>query len=154
MAFQLVYTDAYRKKQADIHSGDLTVFDLRVEDGGYFKIGEGGNTAGVPDTPDQTKTDIEATALVGAASDIADEVYFKKLFVAADGNVTDPDDGTLLVTCTVASGEANDDGLGNNPIFYEIGIFDPDDTMLCYGTFDGEEKVSGRTLEKVVTFNL
>ena len=154
MAFQLVYTDDYRIKQADIHSGDVTSFDLRIQDGGYFKIGEGGNTAGVPDTPLETRSDIEAGVLVGTAASLADKVYFKKFFADGDGNVTDADDGTLLVTCTVDAGEANDDGLGNNPVFYEIGVFDPDGTMIAYGTFDAEEKVSGRTLEHVITLNL
>lgn len=54
------------------------------------------------------------------------------------------------VTSLVGSSEANSDQLGNNPIFYELGLFDSNGVMVAYVTFDAVTKVSGVQLNAIV----
>lgn len=157
MAFLLVYSDAWRLKQAQLHTG-ATAFNPRIDSGGpgFFRIGEGGQIGGVPKTPDAALTDVEAifdlTGLTPPFNPTNQPVYFQKDF--GPGDVTDNLDGTFTCVCTVDSAEANDDGLGNNPNFYEIAVFDADGTILCYGTFDKETKFLGRTLQHTILVTL
>ena len=144
----VVYTDAYKAARAvgmaqDPDSGDYAA-DHRID---YFKIGEGGSDAGPgsdPVDPDPALTDIEAQGI-----GVNGLYYFEKDLVEANVVVLSP--GVWEITITVASDEANDDGLGANPEFFEIGVFDKDDVMFCYGTFSEYVKVLGKTLEIVLT---
>ena len=54
------------------------------------------------------------------------------------------------ITSTVASAEANSDQLGNNPVLYELGIFDSNGVMAIYCTFDAQTKVSGVQLVSIL----
>jgi hypothetical protein len=54
------------------------------------------------------------------------------------------------VTSTVAAGEANQDQLLNNPIFFELALFDSNGVMVCYCTFDAQTKVSGVQLVTIL----
>lgn len=54
------------------------------------------------------------------------------------------------VTSTVAASEANADQLLNNPVFYELGLFDSNGVMVCYCTFDAQTKVSGVQLVTIL----
>lgn len=54
------------------------------------------------------------------------------------------------VTCIVSSSEANADQLGNNPEFFELGVFDADGVMVIYMTFDQQTKVLGVQLNNII----
>ena len=118
----------------------------------YFKIGEGGwETSGasqVPRTPDPTLTDVDA--IENPARYPADSRYVFQKSISADKiSITGAD--TIEVECYVDSGEANDDGFGNSPEFFEVGIFDSDNTMICYLTFEKQTKDDRRALRHTVT---
>lgn len=145
MASSGTYTNAYLEKLAllgdnQVGAGNTDAPLMRL---GYFKIGEGGSTGGVPNTPDPALTDVEAQG-VGINS-----LYvFQKAL--AGGDVTAVA-GQLTIVCNIGAAEApGPGGLGGNPIFYELGVFDEDDTMICYLTFDAEEKVPGIPLQHTV----
>lgn len=57
----------------------------------------------------------------------------------------------LIVQCRLEAPEANDDGLGANPHFYELGIFDLDDDMIAYVTFAEEVKTPTVAIQHNVT---
>lgn len=67
----------------------------------------------------------------------------------APGDFTITGNSTLEVTCTLAIGEFNDDGYGNFPDIYEIGLFNSAGTpeLVAYGTFPVVQKTpaSART---------
>jgi len=54
------------------------------------------------------------------------------------------------VTATVDGGEANDDGFGGSPEFFELGLFDSDGVMVAYATVDEEEKILGVALVHLI----
>ena len=62
---------------------------------------------------------------------------------------------TLVATCFLDFGEFNDDGLGNFPEMYEIGLFNVSAEMVAYGTFPVVEKNPGvsRTLTVKISAN-
>lgn len=115
----------------------------------YFKIGEGGFILGgggtkTPKTPDPTLTDVE--------SESDPSLYtFQKDFVAS--NLTYELDSGIpyaVVQVFLDYSEANDDGFGNNPEFFEIGLFDDNDVMLAYATIPGETKNASKTLNHTI----
>lgn len=115
----------------------------------YFKIGTGGYIAGpggtkTPKTPVGNETDLEA------AGDPSLFVY-QKDFVAADLTY-ELCSGIPYAVCRayLEYSEANDDGFGNTPEFFEIGIFDEQDVMLFYATFPGETKTGSKTLNHYI----
>lgn len=58
----------------------------------------------------------------------------------------------LIIQCRLEAPEANDaDGLGSPPHFYELGIFDSDDDMIAYVTFEEEVKTSTVAIQHNVT---
>lgn len=113
----------------------------------YFKIGEGGyifnGVGNVPKTPNPALTDVEATGAPG-------DYFFQKDFSAADIVFIAP--STIRFRCKVLPTEANDDGLGNSPKFFEIGIFDQNDNMMGYCTFDEQTKNASKTITTFVQF--
>ncbi len=107
----------------------------------YFKIGEGGwYTVGADKaqrTPTAGQTDLHCITNPGLYP--ADSVYvFTKSFVA--GDVTAVAGGIVRCNCLILQAEANNDGFGNDPEFWELGIFDSDGVMISYGTFPREQK--------------
>lgn len=76
------------------------------------------------------------------------EFYFCKLIAPAFVSVSGSD---LIVQCRVEAPEANDDGLGQPPHFYELGIFDLDDDMIAYMTFEEEVKTPTVAIQHNVT---
>lgn len=113
--------------------------------GDHFKIGEGGfifnGTGNVPKTPNPALTDIEATGAPG-------DFYFQKDFSPADIAFIAP--SMIRFRCKVLPTEANDDGNGENPKFFEIGIFDQNNNMMGYCTFDEQTKNAAKTLTTFV----
>lgn len=147
-----VFTNIYKRKYASKTNTNLVfVTSLNFA---YFKIGELGHVGTVPKVPDPDRTDIEATYEQGTlppppGPDLHIS-YFKKLFSPGDVTVAD---AIVTAVCLLLAAEGNDDGLGNTPIYYELGIFDIDNTMIAYFTFDGEQKTDARSLQHTVTID-
>ena len=143
-AVEAIVTDKFREKLAKIYAGDLS-FSLPAE----FKIGEGGWTdpgsGKEPVPPDPTL--LALTAGTGSYVSPSDFIFTKAL-TGADLTFTAP--ARLEIVCSVTSGEANDDGNGNPPEFFELGIFDGAGDMLVYSTFPIEIKTVSRSLEHTI----
>lgn len=111
----------------------------------YFKIGMGGyitTAAGrSPKDPDPTKTNIEADGSAG-------NYYFQKSLQATD--FTFLPDSTMQIRCRLEPGEANDDGTGNAPRFFEVGVFDQNNNLLVYATFAEQTKAANKILSNSV----
>jgi hypothetical protein len=118
----------------------------------YYKIGEGGYQLGPggskqPKTPDPSLIDIEADSVSGLFAYDKD-LTATDLSIEVDGSIT-----YAKLRCFLDYSEANDDGFGDPPEFFEIGIFDPNDVMLIYATFPGETKNASKTLNHIIKAN-
>jgi hypothetical protein len=117
----------------------------------YFRFGEGGwyDDAGTqrPRTPDAAQLDIDCIENPGLYP-AQGRYYFEKAF--SPGDVVAESPGICACTCFLDFGEANDDGFANDPEFWEIGVYDSDDVLLAYCTFQMETKNAGKQLEHVV----
>lgn len=121
-----------------------------------FRVGEGGYevtpSGNVPRTPDPNLTDLDA--IENPSRYASDSVAtFEKALTAPDFNIVG---STLEVTCFLDFGEFNDDGFGNFPDIYEIGLYSdnpfggPGKFLVAYGTFAVQQKTPGNTLTNVV----
>jgi len=121
-----------------------------------FRVGEGGwelTSAGqVPRTPDPTLTTLDCVANPGRYPSDSVATFSKALAAPQfswSGNV-------LSVACTLDFGEFNDDGFGNDPEIYELGLFGPNtltgmgQIMLAYCTFPVQVKNVAVTFPNVV----
>ena len=129
--------------------GQTTALDFITS----FKVGEGGweSTPGgqVPRDPTDpgpgnnrgpTLTDLDCIANPSDYPTDSDGNFSKALALvdfAFTGNTT------LEATCFLDFGEFNDDGHGNSPEMYEIGLFNSSSEMVAYGTFPQVEKNAG-----------
>lgn len=116
-----------------------------------FKVGEGGwiltPSGQVPRVPDPTLTDLDCIVnptRYGATS-IAN---FQKALVLVDFTWTSP--GTVEALCLLDFGDFNNDGFGNFPEIYEIGLF-IGPIMVAYGTFPVEIKSPAVQIPNLVT---
>lgn len=105
-----------------------------------FEYGEGGfqivGGARVPKVPDPSLTDLEADGVT---------LYrYNKAFIPADVSFVAP--STIEFRCKLDPSEANDDGSGGSPKFFEIGLFDDADNLLAYATFEEQTKVATKSL--------
>jgi hypothetical protein len=118
--------------------------------GNSFGYGEGGYTVSgtgkIPKTPDPTMLDLEAAALPPL-----DNFIFGHDIGITDVTFIAP--STIEFRCKLVPSEANDDGYGNLPKFFELGIFDgpivankPTGNMIAYTTFDEQTKSSTKSL--------
>lgn len=111
----------------------------------YFKIGMGGylvvGDGRVPKSPNPALLDIEATGAPG-------DYFLQKTLVANDFTFIEP--SIMQVRCRVEPTEGNDDGNGNAPRFFEIGLFDADDNMLVYTTFPEQTKQANKILTNFI----
>lgn len=143
-----VVTDVFRAKLARIYSDDsgLGAFSLPAS----FKIGEGGwvdpGGGKEPVTPDVTLTAL--TAGTGIYTSPSDYIFTKAFVPATD--FTFVASSRAQIKCLVTTGEANDDGHGNPPEFFELGLFDAAGNMLVYSTFPIEVKTSSKALEHII----
>lgn len=140
-----VVTNIWRAKLAQIYA-NVASFSLPLS----FKIGEGGwtNPGGgqEPIPPDPSLIDVTASGYP-----VGSQFIFTKNLTGADLTFTSPT--RLQIRCFVAQGEANDDGLGNPPEFFELGVFDGSGgtgTMLVYSTFPIEIKTDSKSLEHLI----
>jgi len=137
-----VVSNAWRTKLAQIYQGGAT-FSLPAT----FQIGEGGWTnpgGGKEPIPPS----IALTALTASGYPSGSQYIFTKVLTGGDLTFTSPT--RLEINCFVSSSEANDDGLGNPPEFFELAVFDNDGTLLVYSTFPIEIKTSSKALQHVI----
>jgi hypothetical protein len=151
-ALQGVVTDVGRAAMAQSILGPLVRPPYAESYFKYFKIGEGGFILGPggskqPKTPDPSLTDLESASNPTLFT-------FQKDFVAGDLSVViDSSIYYANVRAFLDYSEANDDGFGNYPEFFEIGLFDANDVMLVYATIPGETKNSSKTLNHYLNIN-
>ena len=105
-----------------------------------FAFGEGGFdfVGGVkePKVPSPSLTNIEADGIT---------LYrFEKNLTTADVTFLAP--STIEFRCKLDPTEANDDGTGNSPEFFEVGLFDDNNNLIVYATFDAQTKVATKAL--------
>jgi hypothetical protein len=129
-------TNVWLRKVADAVRTGSFAFDAA-----YFRIGEGGwdvsggvQAARVPD-PSLVNIDCIQNPSRYPANSV---YYFQKSFTA--GNVVEVTPYSVRIECFVDTTEANDDGTGVSPEFWEIGVFDSEGTMISYTTFDRQPK--------------
>lgn len=130
----------------------------------YFKIGMGGWEdvgGGVlePRTPDPTLTDLDCIINPGRYPGGAEMRYVWRSdtdFVPPNPSRFEASDlwyeapRTAVSRCFIYFDEANDRGDGENPEFWEVGVFDEDGDMVVYATFPKETKTEDVELEKQV----
>ena len=145
---EAIVSDRFREKLARIYVDDtsLGAFSLPTS----FKFGEGGwidpGGGKEPLPPDETLTDVTAgTGIYVAPSDF----IFEKSFVPGT-DFTFVSSARAQLRCFVATSEANDDGNGNPPEFFELGIFDATGNMLVYSTYPLEVKTVSKALEHII----
>ena len=140
-------TDAYINSVMNAQDGLAP--DLGIA---YFKISEGGwrlqAAARVPRTPDPALTDVDAIINPGRYP-IDSRFVFQKPITADRINIVSTTQ--IQVECFVDTSEANDDGFGNAPEFWEVGVFDNDGVMIAHETFDKQTKDDRRALRHLIT---
>ena len=122
-----------------------------------FRIGEGGwetvAAVQVPKVPDPTRTTLDCQgpdALIWAG--LQSDFYFS---VALTPGVDVTRVGKVITAVArVELADANDDGHGNDPEFWEAGLFLADGTMLAYSTFPRQIKNNTRILRHTFTLTL
>lgn len=114
--------------------GGAHLLALATINGGFFRIGQGGHTAGVPDTPDPVRDDIDDTT-----------TFFQKSLAAGDVTYTAPT--TLEIAILLDFGEGNG---GGSRTYYELGIYDSSGRLVVYGTFAAQVKTAGVQLSDTV----
>ena len=140
-------TDAYITQIQNVQAG--TSADLGIS---YFKIAEGGwrlsGAVRVPRTPNPSLTDVDAIDNPGRYP-LDSRFVFQKAITPDRIIITGAN--TIEVECFVDTSEANLDSFGNPPEFWEIGLFDGDDVMIAYVTFDKQLKDDRRALRHFIT---
>lgn len=118
----------------------------------YFKIGTGGYILGpggtkVPKTPSESQEDLDSESN-------PNEFTFQKDLTVSDLSFEFCDGiAYAVLRAFLDLSEANDDGTGAAPEFFEIGFFDPQDVLLFYTTIPGETKNASKTLNHFIYVN-
>lgn len=120
-----------------------------------FRVGEGGwvdTAAGtVPRTPSPALTDLDCTLNPDRYPTTSRAVY--------EGAIEDIGivGSTLVFTCTIPMGSFNDDGNGDFPEIWEIGLFmsiEAGEVMVAYGTMQAQTKTPAGQLTNTVRLSL
>ena|GEM_PF-4712449 len=110
----------------------------------YFRIGTGGyidtGSGRIPKDPSEALAEIEA--VTGAM------FYFEKALTPSDFVFVAP--SIIQIRCRLDGIEANDDGFGEEPEFFELGIYDDQDVLVAYTTFPQQTKASNKILTNYV----
>ena len=130
-----------------------------------FKVGEGGYITAVggavprDSSEHVAETDIDIIVDAGRPSvskryaSPSTTPYFQKSLTSGDFDYSEDSSPTLHVSCILDFGEYNDDGDGNAPEIWEIGLFAGSD-MVAYGTFEKQTKAPDVRLVNVVRLQL
>lgn len=128
-----------------------------------FKVGEGGwETTPSGSTPrdptdegllaNRGPTLVDLDCIANPGDYPADSVgNFTKAL--APGDIVLSANTTLTATCVLLAGEFNNDGFGNAPEIYEIGLFNSAGEMVAYGTFPVVTKTPAGPKTLVVRIN-
>lgn len=144
--------DALLQQYGGLGSPFAAIDSFKVGEGGY-EITDSGNLprdpteGGALETRGAFLTDLD---VIQNASDYpASSGSFQKALASpADFNFDVPT-RTLEVTCLLDFGEFNDDGFGNPPEIYEIGLF-AGTLMVAYGTMTVQVKTPGVQIPNIV----
>jgi hypothetical protein len=140
-----VVSNAWRTKLAQIYAGTQTFskpLSFKIAEGGW--VNPGGGKEPIP--PSVTLTDVTALTYPSGS-----QYIFTKDLTGGDLTFTSPT--RLQIRCFVSSSEANDDGFGAPPEFFELAVFDDvsgGGTLLVYSTFPIEIKTSSKALEHLI----
>jgi hypothetical protein len=148
-----------------------SVWDNRYK---FIRWGEGGwiNPGGgaVPRTPDPTLRRLSSPLIqdLDAAVDVTRSgpsqrygsteraIFQKAIDYDADVTMEGTVPSVAKIRCLLDFGEFNNDGFGNDPAIWEIGVFADHPTisgqllMVAYGTFGVEVKTSLKQIERFV----
>lgn len=138
---------AYANRLAQVTGSIDAIDSFKVGEGG-FKVEALGN---VPRTPDPTLTDLDIIENPGRYTVNTTPTFSKALGGGAFAVATTTNGAELTATCTLLAGEYNDDGDGNFPQIYEIGLF-AGSVMVAYGTF-AEQLKNGVEITFTVVLN-
>jgi hypothetical protein len=133
-----VITDGVREGWSKYHATAATGFSDKIF-GGTFKIGEGGWVdvpPKVPKSPDPSLTDLDCVINPGSYPVDSRYVFGPKAF----HSITWVSPSVIRLECLLDFTEANDDGFGNPPEFWELGVYDSAGNMVAYFTFPVEIK--------------
>jgi len=151
-ALNAVFTTEARNKYAR-KLGDLFIPTGILSYISYFKVGLGGwNPDSSPRDPSPELTDLDIVldqsrpfgqkrypALTAPPYNITFQKTFAPGQLAASTNI-------LTALCEVLNTEYNDDGTGDPPLIWELGLFDIDNVMVVYATFSSIQKTASRSL--------
>ncbi len=122
-----------------------------------FRIGEGGwetvNAAQVPKTPDPTRTTLDCQGPDAATWAALESDFVFSVSLTPGVDVT-RSGSVITAVARLEVGDANNDGHGNAPEFWEAGLFLADGTMLAYSTFNRQIKNNTRILRHTFTLTL
>lgn len=91
------------------------------------------------------------TAVARAVHQATEPLFtFRKTLLAADVTLFSSVPAVTEIDAIVLAAEANADQLGNNPEFFELGLFDANGVMVAYVTFDLETKSVGVQLNHII----
>lgn len=139
------------------------ITSFKIGEGGWIDPGSGRVRRDPPEDDlrriDNNIQDIDAIVdptrpIMSQRYPAVDRASFEKALVLAD--FTYESLTTLRVRCFLDFGEFNDDGFGNDPEIWEIGLFSDHPTasgeklMVAYGTFPVETKNVTKQLENIV----
>lgn len=113
----------------------------------YFKYGEGGYIVTPQGRIPKSPLDGVGYTDVEAAGNPSLFTYQKNL-ITTDFTFISP--SIMQVRCRLSETEANDNGFGDPPRFFELGLFDDDDNMLVYSTFYEQTKSVSKILNNLV----
>jgi hypothetical protein len=107
---------------------------------------------GVAATPDPSLLKTVAQSSPSDPTNVNHLAYFRKPFVLTGGSALKQKVLTpkVHIYCQMylEQFEFLDDGRGNSPVIYEVGVFDTEDTILAYATFDGIVKDGATIINK------
>jgi len=130
----------------------ILIDSFKVGEGGY-EITPSGNVPRDPSDPGSLNTRGPYLTDLDALQNPSDYptatgTFSKALATPADFNFDVPT-RSLEVTCLLDFGEFNDDGFGNAPEIYEIGLF-AGTLLVAYGTMTKQVKTLGVQIPNVV----
>lgn len=112
-----------------------------------FKYGEGGFITTINGKIPKDPADGVTLLDVEAAADPS-LFYYSKNLVLSDCTFIAP--STMQIRCRLVEIEANDNGFGDNPHFFEAGVFDNNGNLMIYTTFAEQTKTANKILSNFI----
>jgi len=143
-----ILTDAARNAWPRMFYGDVVFKNIS-----YVKFGEGGwvdpGNGRVPRTASQMTGLTNLDCVVNPNNYPVDSRgTYQKNLAPADFSIEN--NSVLKIRCFLDFGDWNDDGNGNNPEIWELGVFDESNRLVAYATFQKITKDNTKQLEQFV----